>query len=106
MEEIIHEYRDRVKLMAGLLLRLDQEGSSPALTEEMTAAAHQSVRCSLLCNPYIPFCLDQATIGLNQHGAYKEPLRFMLDIQSDLRPAGHCEPASWAMCVILPMLSQ
>ena len=45
MEAVIQKYRGIVNLMAGLLLRLDQEGPSDGLTDQLNAAASQSVSC-------------------------------------------------------------
>lgn len=47
MEKIVQEYRGIVSLMAGLLLRLDQEGPSEGLTGQLQDAARQSVRTQL-----------------------------------------------------------
>ena len=44
IERVIQTYRGIVNLMAGLLLKLDQEGESEALLNEMRAATRQSVR--------------------------------------------------------------
>ena len=43
-DRVIQTYRGIVNLMAGLLLRLDQEGKSDALLQEMRTATRQSVR--------------------------------------------------------------
>ena len=43
-DKVIQPYRGVVNLMAGLLLRLDQEGTSDALLQEMRNATRQSVR--------------------------------------------------------------
>lgn len=43
-DRIIQTYRGIVNLMAGLLLRLDQEGTSDTLLQEMRNATRQSVR--------------------------------------------------------------
>ena len=43
-DRVIQTYRGIVNLMAGLMLRLDQEGESDILLQEMRTATHQSVR--------------------------------------------------------------
>lgn len=43
-DRVIQNYRGIVNLMAGLLLKLDQEGESDILLQEMRTATHQSVR--------------------------------------------------------------
>lgn len=48
MQQIIQDYRAIVNLMAGLLLRLDQEGPSEGLSEQLQSAVRQSVSS---CNP-------------------------------------------------------
>ena len=45
-DRVIQTYRGLVNLMAGLLLRLDQEGQSDPLLQQMRSATRQSVRAT------------------------------------------------------------
>ena len=59
MEAVIQKYRDIVNLMAGLLLRLDEEGPSDGLTDQFNAAASQSVSRRHLTHVSLdPICMS------------------------------------------------
>ena len=72
-DRIIQTYRGIVNLMASLLLRLDQEGKSDALSEEMRCATRQSVSpVSAPCTE-LPCCCLTASLSASLSASLLKP---------------------------------
>ena len=50
-DNVIQAYKANVDVMAGLLLKLDQQGSSPQLAQQIRSAVLVSVRVHTTCMP-------------------------------------------------------